>query len=104
MPIGPVHHQANRHPVALSQHAALDVSFAAIRRVCAVFSPPNGALISAPSRLTQSQSTPFNAANCSPLLARVAAILRRLPIPESDREGGVGTQVRPGCRMKTRSE
>ncbi len=59
--MGPIHCQPHRNPLGFRQHTAFDARLTAVRGVgTGVPPPPKGALVMAPSMLSQLQSRPFN--------------------------------------------
>ena len=65
MAVRPLDHRANRHAMSLRQHAAFDAPLPRSVGLGPVFSPPNGALVIAPSIESQSHSIPQLSSNCS---------------------------------------
>ena len=66
MAVGPLHRQPHRDALGFGQQTAFDPALTPVRGVGAGFSPPpKGALVMAPSMLSQLQSMPCNSSYCS---------------------------------------
>jgi hypothetical protein len=63
MPVGLSNDHPERHAMGLGHQTALDAAFGAIGGMGARFFPPSGAVLSAPSRLSQAQSIPCSSSN-----------------------------------------
>ena len=84
MPVGALHHQPYGHAVALSQQAALDPPWRD-RSDSARFFPPRGALVIAPSMLSQLQSRPCSSSNWSTPAGQSFRRRSLRPMPETGR-------------------